>query len=445
MSHRKNKTIKPKNHSKQTSWEKFSKYIDRVFDWSYDTKSNRYDKNNGKINKLPIHIITKENTKKNYCSQAKKYCQWVYQNKGETNLRYYKKSWFDEYLNNHIINGRSKNTSASSLYTQIAALTKFENILEAKWKKDTGEEVQFGIIADQRIRTSLKGRNFYRNIEDMKKSRPISDKEIFLAIENELDEPYQKLWRFLGVTGMRLESALLFQKQHIIHGENPYLHIKHGKAGKRSDVHLLNPELIGTTNTDITNYVNSISQYVSNFAEEHSEFKNERRIFDNFKKTVKNGTNLINVNKKLSTIKTDFEKVVREAGKKLNLHNITAHSARKYFCNSIYEYFNKTSEVDVNKLLLSNSTKYEATFRKELSRINSKRKFPRNFDYKNNAIIPLMTFKDVLNFFTHEEKAALLSSVESSHHRLSILSFYINRKVFRKKQGTNTWFKDNIR
>jgi hypothetical protein len=40
------------------------------------------------------------------------------------------------------------------------------------------------------------------------------------------------------------------------------------------------------------------------------------------------------VNKKLSTIKTDFEKVVREAGLKLNISNVTPHSARKFYCNS---------------------------------------------------------------------------------------------------------------
>jgi hypothetical protein len=121
---------------------------------------------------------------------------------------------------------------------QIAALTKFENILEEKWKNDKTEIVQFGIIADKRVRESLKSNKIFRNIEDMKKSRPIWDSETFAAIENELKGEYKQLWRFLGTTGMRLESALLMQKKDIL---SDHFHIEHGKAGKRSDVHLLNP------------------------------------------------------------------------------------------------------------------------------------------------------------------------------------------------------------
>ncbi|MBR2076628.1 MAG: hypothetical protein IJ878_04540, partial [Exiguobacterium sp.] len=88
----------------------------------------------------------------------------------------------------------------------------------------------------------------------------------------------------------------------------------------------------------------------------------------------------------------------------------------------------------VDDYLRSNKEKYESSFRKELSRINSnsKRKHPRNYDHRTKSIVPLSTFEKVLNYFTYEEKAALISSVESSHHRIQILSFYVNRSVSRK-------------
>jgi hypothetical protein len=55
--------------------------------------------------------------------------------------------------------------------------------------------------------------------------------------------------------------------------------------------------------------------------------------------------------------------------------------------------------------------------------------------------VPILNYNDVLKYFTHEEKATLISSVESSHHRISIMAFYINRKVARKTQGYNIWNK----
>jgi len=145
------------------------------------------------------------------------------------------------------------------------------------------------------------------------------------------------------------------------------------------------------------------------------------------------------VNKKISTIKSDFEKAVREAGSNLGLSNITPHSARKYYCNSVYSFLNNRDGTEVDDYLCSKREKYESSFRKELSRINKKRKYPRNCDFKTKSIVPLNTFNEVLNYFTHEEKAALISSIESSHHRIQIINFYVNRKVARKTQGANMW------
>lgn len=96
-------------------------------------------------------------------------------------------------------------------------------------------------------------------------------------------------------------------------------------------------------------------------------------------------------------------------------------------------------EDNVNSYLLRNCDKYESTFKKEITRINSKRKVPRNYDKNTRILKPLKTFNDVLNYLTHEEKAALISSIESSHHRISIMSFYIDRQTSRKRQGANTW------
>lgn len=238
---------------------------------------------------------------------------------------------------------------------------------------------------------------------------------------------------------MRLESALLFQKKDT---EEDHFHIEHGKAGKRSDVHLLNPSLMKKEIEGMNNYVYSVTRYIQQFSNDYFNYKQERRIFDGFKKEITFDGNTMEVNKKISTIKSDFEKAVREAGSNLGLSNITPHSARKYYCNSVYSFLNKTDGTEVDDYLCSNREKYESSFRKELSRINSKRKHPRNYDYRTKSVVPLSTFEKVLNFFTHEEKAALVSSIESSHHRIQILNFYINRKVARKTQGKNKWNKN---
>ncbi|MBY0123191.1 hypothetical protein [Bacillus sp. S/N-304-OC-R1] len=432
----KKKKRNKKNFSKKTDWESFEKYIDRLFDWAYVSKINRYDRRRHKKVELPKHIITKENTKKGYVSQVKQYVKWVYTKKGESNLRYFKKKWYEEYLEEKISDIGKENTSVSSIFTQIAALTKFENILEAKWRHDKGETVQFGVIADKRVRETLKENEIYRNIEDMKKSRPIWNDNTFLKIENQLSGENKKLWRFLGTTGMRLESALLFQKKDI---QEECLHIEHGKAGKRSDVHLLNPVLINKEIKDMNSYVSSVTQYIQHFANDYINHKQERRIFDGFKKEITIDGNTMEVNKKISTIKSDFEKAVREAGANLGLSNITPHSARKYYCNSVYVFLNHIDEKEVNDYLCCNKDKYESTFRKELSRINQKRRYPRNYDFKTNSIVSLSSFNQVLNHFTHEEKAALISSFQSSHHRIQILNFYVNRTVARKIQGAKKW------
>lgn len=235
---------------------------------------------------------------------------------------------------------------------------------------------------------------------------------------------------------MRLESALLFQKKDI---EKGHFHIEHGKAGKRSDVHLLNPSLINKEIDDMNSYVSSGTQYIQQFTNEYHDHKQERRIFDGFKKEITVDGNTMEVNKKISTIKSDFEKAVREAGSNLGLSNITPHSARKYYCNSVYAFLNKTDRTEIDDYLCSNREKYESSFRKELSRINSKRKHPRNYDHRTKSVESLSTFEKVLNYFTHEEKAALISSIESSHHRIQIINFYVNRSVSRKRQGLNKW------
>jgi len=436
MSKNNKKKQKGKNYSKQASWKNFEKHVDRLFNWAYVDNINRYDRKKSKKNEIPNHLITKEKTKKGYASQVKQYCKWVFSTKGETNLRYYKKSWYEEYLKEKFTEENLPNVSVSSIYTQIAALTKFENILEAKWKKDKGELIQFGIIADKRVRESLKESNIYRNIEDMKKSRPIWDIKTFEAIENELSGEYKKLWRFLGITGLRLESALLMQKKDIFEG---HIHIEHGKAGKRSEIYLLNPELITQKPLDNKNYFYEINSYIHKLQFEYENHKNERRLFDNFKKEViKNGQKM-NVNKKLSTIKTDFEKAVRDAALGLNISNITPHSARKFYCNSVYSAMLNLEENEVDLYLISKKEKYESTFRKELNRINSKRKYPRNFDQKTGNTIPLEDFRKVLSYFTREEKSTLISSLASSHHRISIMAFYIDRNVKRKSIGKNKW------
>ncbi|MFG3613315.1 hypothetical protein [Rummeliibacillus stabekisii] len=435
---RKKKKKNQKRFSKKTDWESFEKYIDRLFNWAYVSKTNRYDRKSQKKVELPKHIITKENTKKGYVSQVKQYCKWVYSKKGETNLRYFKKKWYDEYLKENFMDKGHEKTSVSSIYTQIAALTKFENILEAKWQHEKGETVQFGIIADKRVRGNLKENEIYRNIEDMKKSRPIWDDDTFLNIENQLSGENKKLWRFLGTTGMRLESALLFQKKDI---QEDHFHIEHGKAGKRSDVHLLNPSLMNNGIEGMNNYVSSVTRYIQQFSNDYFNYKQERRIFDGFKKEITVDGNTMEVNKKISTIKSDFEKAVREAGSNLGIRNITPHSARKYYCNSVYSFLNNVDGTEVDDYLCSNREKYESSYRKELSRINKKRKHPRNYDHKTKSVVPLITFEKVLNYFTHEEKAALMSSIESSHHRLSIMAFYVNRVVSKKLQGANTWKK----
>lgn len=296
---------------------------------------------------------------KNYASQVKQYCKWIYSTKGETNFRYFKKMWYEEYLNEMLCEENIKDVSISTVHTQIAALTKFENILEEKWIQNKGESVQFGIIADKRVRETLKNNNIFRNIEDMKKSRPIWDSETFSAIENELQGEYKNLWRFLGTTGMRLESALLIQKKDIF---SDYFHIEHGKAGKRSDVHLLNPNLITGPKNKVTSYISSVNKNIQDFIDEHSSFKDERRIFDGFKKEVIRNGQTMQVNKKLSTIKTDFEKAVREAGLKLNIRNITPHSARKFYCNSVYSLMCSLPENQIDIYLNSQKEKYESTF-----------------------------------------------------------------------------------
>lgn len=68
--------------------------------------------------------------------------------------------------------------------------------IEEKWKQDRRETVQFGIISDKKVRESLKSNNIYRNIEDMKKSRPIWDHETFVAIENGLEGDYKNFGGF---------------------------------------------------------------------------------------------------------------------------------------------------------------------------------------------------------------------------------------------------------
>lgn len=254
--------INKKVLSKKTDWESFEKYIDRLFNWAYVSKINRYDRNSQKKVNLPKHIITKENTKKGYVSQVKQYCKWVYSNKGETNLRYFKKKWYEEYLEENFMDKGQVKSSVSSIYTQIAALTKFEYILEEKWQQERGETVQFGIIADKRVRDNLKENEIYRNIEDMKKSRPIWDDNDFHAIENALEGQYKKLWRFLGATGLRLESALQLRKKDIY---EDHIHIEHGKAGKRSDVHLLNPSLLINQPTNMNDYVSSVATSIKKF------------------------------------------------------------------------------------------------------------------------------------------------------------------------------------
>jgi recombinational DNA repair ATPase RecF len=115
----KKKKHKGKKLSKTTSWGSFEKYIDRLFNWAYDSKTNRYDKINKKRNEIPKHIITKENTMKIYSSQVKQYCKWVYSTKGETNLRlrFFKKKWYEEYLNERYGKENSQDISISSVHT----------------------------------------------------------------------------------------------------------------------------------------------------------------------------------------------------------------------------------------------------------------------------------------------------------------------------------------
>ncbi len=251
---------------------------------------------------------------------------------------------------------------------EIAAITKFENILEEKW----GESIQFCIIADKRVRESLKSNNIYRNIEDMKKSRPMQDHEMFASIENELQGgEYKKLWRFLGITGMRLESALLMQKKDIL---RDHFHIEQGKARKKSDVHLINPDLLAEPKNNVTNYITSIKHNIQEFSDKYSTFKDQRRLFDGFKKEVVINGQTMKVNKKLSTIKTEFEKAVREVDLKFNISNVTPYSARKFYCNSIYSLMCNLPENQIEVYLKSKNKKYEPTFRKELGIINSKEK-----------------------------------------------------------------------
>ncbi|KLV21851.1 hypothetical protein [Bacillus altitudinis] len=271
---------------------------------------------------------------------------------------------------------------------EIAALTKFESILEEKWRQDKGESIQFCIIADKRVRESLKSNNIYRNIEDMKKSRPIQDHEMFASIENELQGgEYKKLWRFLGITGMRLESALLMQKKDIL---RDHFHIEQGKAGKKSDVHLINPDLIAEPKNNVTNYITSIKHNIQDFSDKYPTFKDERRIFDGFKKEVVINGQTMKVNKKLSTIKTEFEKAVRDVDLKFNISNVTPYSARKF----IYSLICNLPENQIEVYLKSKNKKYESTFRKELGIINSKRKTPRNYDHSIGALLSTSDFGD---------------------------------------------------
>jgi hypothetical protein len=118
--------------------------------------------------------------------------------------------------------------------------------------------------------------------------------------------------------------------------DSSHYHIEHGKAGKRSDVHLLNPDLIIGSNANITSYISTIGDNIKSFRDRHLTYKEERRIFDGFKKEKVINGHRMKINKKMSTIKTDFEKAVRLAGISLNLTNITPHSARKFYCNSVY-------------------------------------------------------------------------------------------------------------
>lgn len=180
---------------------------------------------------------------------------------------------------------------------------------------------------------------------------------------------------------------------------------------------------------------------ITDLVKHASTYKDERRIFDGFNKEVVINGHTMKVNKKLSTIKTDFEKAVREAGLRHSISNVTPHSARKFYCNSVYAFICSLPEIQIDVYLDTKKGKYESTFRKELAIINSKRKTPRNFDQLTGKLLSIKDFNDVLRFFTHEEKATLISSIESSHHRISIMAFYIDRKVKRKTQGGNTWGK----
>jgi integrase len=429
---KKKKKKNTKNYTKRTNWQQCEKYIERLFSWAYLDNETRENQKTGQKKELPDWIITKQNTKETYESQVKQYCKWAYDRYGETNFRFYKKKWYDEYLEEQIKGLTNKidndlyeekeqvqikkeaSKSVSTIVTNISSLRKFEYILEAKWEEEQGQQVQFGIISNERARETLKSNNIYRDIEDMKKSRPIWDKEIFEGIENELGDEWRGLWRTIGMFGLRLESALLLTKKDI--REN-HLHIEHGKGGKRSDVNLLNPNLL----EDKTDYLDSINSYFEDMKNQYADYKDDRRLFDNFKK--ENGDY-----KKLSTIKTEFEAAIRIAGHKLGLEHVTPHSGRKFYANCLYQHFLKMEEKELDKIIEANPDKYKATFEKELNRINSKRK-------KDEQGKVLFSRK-----MTQEEKAALLSSCETSHHRIGIQSFYIDRKVARKKQGSNVWY-----
>ncbi|MBR2076625.1 MAG: hypothetical protein IJ878_04525 [Exiguobacterium sp.] len=62
----------------------------------------------------------------------------------------------------------------------------------------------------------------------------------------------------------------------------------------------------------MNNYVSSVTQHIQQFSNDYLNYKQERRIFDGFKKEITVDGNTMEVNKKISTIKRDFEKAVRE-------------------------------------------------------------------------------------------------------------------------------------
>lgn len=467
-----------RNEYQQRNKKPNSKEIKRSRNFNRNVMNKAYDRNEvryGKTKEELKGLITNENTYKSYVSQVNDYTDWVAKTYHITDRKMFRPWMYDDYCNEKIKEFHEKSELASErgwkppspakLLQQRAAIKKYEQALENYHVHQTGEEFNYRLYSEKRS-TGENGifekNGITRDLEDVSQGRPLitkdersivyADHESFHKVYNKLMEvnpEFAKLWRHQGMAGQRIDAAMNTRKEDIVfYGIETGVKTEVGKAGKRYETSEIN------------------LRYLRELEEELKGYADGRLIFDSPKKQDGN-------DKKFSTFKTEYNEALRKVGEELGLDGISSHTARRYYAQSLYDYYVDLSKEEFKEIMAIKGEKYERAFTKDRMDLNRKRmenspefkKIPKGkrplgdqlkFALKRAMDEDLAKIKEAqalgLDYkprYIHsndelpqERKAALISSVETGHERISIMAHYISRRVAKKQLGGNVWFKN---